>query len=68
MILGNKAEFMVNTLDLRIAEGVVCDDRDIRAKARVAVIGAEVRKELFGDESAIGKYIQVKGQKFRVIG
>lgn len=68
MILGNKAEFMVNTLDLVIEEGVVFDDRDIRAKARVAVIGAEVRKELFGEASAIGKYIQVKGQKFRVVG
>ncbi len=68
MILGTRAEFMVSTLDLPISEGVIFDERDVRAKARVAVIGSQVKKELFGEESPVGKYVQVKGQKFRVVG
>ena len=68
MIIGNRVQFMVETLDLALSEGTIFDDRDIRGKARVAVIGSKVRTELFGDESPVGKYVQVKGQKFRVIG
>jgi putative ABC transport system permease protein len=37
-------------------------------RASVAVIGADVEKELFGEENAIGKLIQVDGQQFEVIG
>lgn len=68
MIIGNRVQFMMETLDLTLREGTIFDDRDIRSKARVAVIGSDVRKELFGEASALGKYVQVKGQKFRVIG
>jgi putative ABC transport system permease protein len=37
-------------------------------RAPVAVIGADVEKALFGEENPIGKWINVDGQQFQVIG
>jgi putative ABC transport system permease protein len=37
-------------------------------RAPVAVIGADIQKELFGEENALGKMVQVDGQQFEVIG
>jgi putative ABC transport system permease protein len=67
-IFGFSAEFMLDMLNMRLIEGRVFDARDIRSKARLAVIGRKVRKELFGERSPIGENIQIKGVKFRVIG
>ena len=36
--------------------------------APVAVIGADVEKALFGEENAVGKWINVDGQNFQVVG
>ena len=66
-ILGFSANFMFKNLGLRIAEGILFDERDISAKARVAVLGSRAKQELFGDETAVGKYISIKAQKFRVV-
>lgn len=41
---------------------------DVRQKARVAIIGYEVKKSLFGESDALGERIKIKGQIFRVIG
>ncbi|PIR69389.1 MAG: hypothetical protein COU47_03400 [Candidatus Niyogibacteria bacterium CG10_big_fil_rev_8_21_14_0_10_46_36] len=67
-ILGFSAEFMRDALGLNITEGAIFDDIDIRNKARVALIGNRVKKELFGDGNALGENITIKGTKFRVVG
>lgn len=67
-ILGIRAEFMADVLGLRLAEGVLFDESDIRSNASVAIIGQAVKEELFGDEPAIGESITIKGRKFRVSG
>lgn len=67
-IFGFSAEFMIETLGIGIAEGLPFYQQDIAANARVAIIGEDVREELFGEQSAIGKFIDVKGTKFRVVG
>ena len=41
---------------------------DIRQRAAVAVIGSEVKNELFGDSDAVGKKIKVKDRSLRVVG
>jgi len=41
---------------------------DIRAKAKVALIGVDVKEELFGESEAIGQKIRIKDQNLRVIG
>lgn len=41
---------------------------DLRANRKVAVLGATVRKQLFGGRDPIGKDIKIKGINFTVIG
>jgi putative ABC transport system permease protein len=53
---------------LTIGAGLAITDADDRARQRVAVIGANVSRTLFGTQSAIGERIQIQGTAFRVIG
>jgi putative ABC transport system permease protein len=41
---------------------------DIDAERRVIVLGNKVRSELFGDANPLGRFVQVMGTRFRVIG
>lgn len=67
-ILGWDAEFMGRMMNIVPREGELFGELDIRAKASVAVIGAKVEDELFGNDSALGKTIKVKNRAFRVTG
>lgn len=51
-----------------IMKGRYINSKDIREKAKYAVIGRMVDKDLFKNEDAIGKYIDISGSAFRVIG
>jgi putative ABC transport system permease protein len=66
--LGTSAEFITDAFDIFPAQGDIFDETDIRARASVAIIGIDVRDELFGLSDPIGKFITIKGRKFRVIG
>ena len=41
---------------------------DVEGGRRVAVIGSKIRAELFGEENPLGKFVQIMGTPFRVIG
>ena len=43
-------------------------DRDVRRGSKVCLIGQTVARELFGDESPIGKEVRVRNVPFRVSG
>ncbi len=49
-------------------EGSFFTDDDVREQAKVIVIGAKVREELFGDSDALGEFVTVRGQKLKVVG
>lgn len=52
-----------------IISGRAINALDFEEKRKVAVIGSEVRKILFDEnEKAIGKFIQISGVNFKVIG
>jgi len=68
MVLGYSADFINQVFDLKVGQGESFDDTDIKAKARVAIIGSQVAEELFPNEEAMGKKIKIKDQKFKVIG
>ena len=68
LILGFRPKFMMEAFSLELAEGVIFDEPEIRAKSQVAVIGAKVKQELFGQKPALGENIDIKGTKFRVLG
>ncbi|MBA3500666.1 MAG: ABC transporter permease [Myxococcota bacterium] len=48
--------------------GRFINERDIAEQRKVAVIGANVKQQLFGDEDPIGKYLRISGVYFQVIG
>lgn len=67
-IFGAPADFIVNLFDLTLSEGHIYTEDDIEQEARVAVIGAEIREEIFGSSRAVGKQIKIKDKKFKVVG
>jgi putative ABC transport system permease protein len=54
--------------DLRAAEGRFLSDLDLRDSKQVAVLGHDVRDELFGLQSPIGRRIRIGEARFAVVG
>lgn len=52
----------------KISEGLFFDNEDLREAAAVCVIGETIRKELFGDQPAIGQKIRLQKTSLTVIG
>ncbi|UCE90574.1 MAG: ABC transporter permease [Pseudomonadota bacterium] len=66
-IIGTNADF----LDIRhwsMAKGQFLPRGDDERAAPVCVIGATVRKELFGVQPALGEWLRIGQHRFRVIG
>ena len=55
-------------LDFTFVEGGPTTEADDRDANLVAVINASTRDRFFGGESALGKTIEIAGQRFRVVG
>lgn len=66
--LGWSAAALTEIFGIDAAEGELFTEDDIAGTAKVAVIGAKVKEELFGDSTAIGQFITVGSQKLRVVG
>jgi putative ABC transport system permease protein len=58
-------EFVTN---LPVEEGSFFDDAAVRSRTRVALVGATVIEQLFGDEDPLGKVIRVNRVAFTIIG
>lgn len=54
--------------DAAIAEGRYFNDTEERGIAKVAVLGSQIKEELFGNRSPIGETIKIKNVAFKVIG
>src|SRR5262245_5201915 len=48
--------------------GRFLEDEDIRLRRRVAFIGPEVQRKLFGSRPPVGETIRIAGQPFEVVG
>jgi putative ABC transport system permease protein len=55
-------------LDFEFVEGQPYTEDDERQARRVAVINETTRQRFFGDTQAVGRNIEVDGQRFRVVG
>ncbi|TVT60599.1 MAG: FtsX-like permease family protein [Azoarcus sp. PHD] len=67
MVLGTNADY----LDIRqysVAQGRFLPREDLGRASAVAVIGAKIRRELFGAEAAVGRMVRVGDTRLRVIG
>lgn len=51
-----------------IMKGRYINETDVIEKTKFAVIGRLVERDLFKDESAVGKFIDVGGSAFKVVG
>jgi putative ABC transport system permease protein len=58
-------QFLEKTI---IDEGRYINERDLREKAKVIVIGRLVKEDLFGAKPALGKRVNVSGISYQVIG
>lgn len=61
----------VDMLDIRhwkLAQGTFLPSGDLALASSVCVLGATLRRELFGSESAVGQWVRIGDRRFRVIG
>jgi putative ABC transport system permease protein len=58
-------QFLENTI---ITEGKFIDQNDIKNKTKVIVIGRLVEQDLFFNERALGKHIDLNGITYKVVG
>jgi putative ABC transport system permease protein len=58
-------QFLEKTI---IDEGRYLNDRDIKEKSKVIVIGRLIREDLFGNKPALNKRVNVNGSSFLIIG
>jgi putative ABC transport system permease protein len=49
-------------------KGRYVNENDIKKKTKYAVIGRLVEQDLFGDENGMGKFIDISGSAFKVVG
>jgi macrolide transport system ATP-binding/permease protein len=49
-------------------EGYMFTDADVRDASKVCVIGTTIARELFGDESPVGRDVRIMNVPFRVVG
>jgi len=67
MIAGTTKEF-IEVRRLALAQGQFLPPEDWRRGGSVVILGAQVREDLFGAESALGKLVRLGDRRFRVIG
>jgi putative ABC transport system permease protein len=53
---------------MRVQGGRFLPDMDWRRGAPLAVLGPKLKRELFGDETSLGRHVRISGERFRVIG
>jgi putative ABC transport system permease protein len=54
--------------NLKLASGRFFTDQEDVSLAQVAVLGSDIKETFFGSSDAVGQYISLRGEKYRVIG
>lgn len=67
LVYGVSASF-IEIDSSKISRGRFYTEADDRSLAQVAVLGQKMAEKLFGDADPIGQYIQIRREKFEVIG
>ena len=53
---------------LKLVKGRTMNEYDYLEARKIAIVGEEVESELFKEESAIGKYVEIKKISFQIVG
>ncbi|WP_088891337.1 ABC transporter permease [Leptolyngbya ohadii] len=67
LILGTTPDF-IEVRDFEVDRGRFFTEQDVERSNRVATLGADTARKLFGDANPIGQQIRVKNISFEVIG
>jgi putative ABC transport system permease protein len=67
MVIGVTPEFQ-RVRNLFVDLGFFISQGDVDSRARVVVLGAKVKEELFGDRNALGKIVMLSDVRYRVVG
>lgn len=68
MLFGAGAEAPLADSGAKIASGRFYSEEEDLALAKVIVLGSEVKTTFFGEGNAIGEYVSLHGEKYRVVG
>jgi putative ABC transport system permease protein len=67
-VLQGESEDEPNVYDLDIAQGRYFTPQEAQRGANVVVLGSDAAQELFGNDSAVNKEVQIDGDLFTVVG
>lgn len=68
-VIGWKATWVGKLYNIYPSEGDFFTDEDIRAEADVAIIGADIRNDIFPNvDNVVGEKIKIKDRLFRIVG
>jgi putative ABC transport system permease protein len=67
MVAGSTAEF-IPLRNFEMAQGQALPEEDWNRGSSVAIIGAKIREELFGNGPALGQLVRVGDRRLRIIG
>jgi putative ABC transport system permease protein len=67
-ILEGDSEDQPKIYDMQLSEGRFFTETEERRRANVVVLGYDAAQKLFGQESALGKEVEIEGVIFTVIG
>ena len=66
--LQGESEDEPNVYELDLAQGRYFSSQESQRGANVVVLGSDAAQELFGNDSAVGKEVQISGDLFTVVG
>lgn len=66
-VIGTNADF-AQVRRYAVADGRFLPREDLRHGTAVTVIGDTIRRDLFGNEAAVGRMVRIGDRRFRVIG
>lgn len=67
VVLGSTSE-LLEVRHMQMAVGRFLPEGDIHDTASVCVLGNQMKRELFGNEQAVGQWVRLGDRRFRVIG
>lgn len=68
MIMAVTAGVVQTDENFEVVEGEAYTEEDDKNLKQVVVLGSEVKKNLFGEGTAVGKNLKIKGQSYKIIG
>jgi putative ABC transport system permease protein len=67
VVLGSTSD-LLDVRHMSIAIGKFLPAGDIHESASVCVLGNQIKRELFGNEQAVGQWVRLGDRRFRIIG